>query len=127
MISEQNIAGLIGATVTDTDGNKIGKVGQIFVDPTTGRPNWATVATGLFGTSESFVPPNRSSPSTRPTTCSSPCPWGAPLLGPPVQLCPCRNQTGSGAKTLSVPLLVVINAPSVRSLRVCSEQQHSGT
>lgn len=56
MISEQNITSLIGATVTDTDGNKIGKVGQIFVDPATGRPNWATVATGLFGTSESFVP-----------------------------------------------------------------------
>ncbi|WP_349885759.1 PRC and DUF2382 domain-containing protein (plasmid) [Microbacterium sp. WHRI 7836] len=56
MISEQNIASLIGATVTDTDGNKIGKVGQIYVDPTSGRPNWATVATGLFGTSESFVP-----------------------------------------------------------------------
>ena len=56
MISEQNIASLIGANVTDTEGNKIGKVGQIYVDPTTGRPNWATVVTGLFGTSESFVP-----------------------------------------------------------------------
>lgn len=56
MISEQNIASLIGGNVTDTDGHKIGTVGQIYVDPDTGRPNWATVATGLFGTSESFVP-----------------------------------------------------------------------
>lgn len=56
MISGQNIASLIGADVTDADGSKIGTVGQIYVDPGTGRPNWATVKTGFFGTSESFVP-----------------------------------------------------------------------
>jgi len=56
MISETNIAGLIGAKVIDRDGDKIGSVGQIYVDPSSGRPNWASVKTGLFGTSESFVP-----------------------------------------------------------------------
>jgi uncharacterized protein (TIGR02271 family) len=56
MISEQNIAGLIGADVVDTDNDRIGKVGQIYVDPSSGRPLWATVRTGFFGTSESFVP-----------------------------------------------------------------------
>jgi uncharacterized protein (TIGR02271 family) len=56
MINSTNVARLIGATVKDSDGDKIGKVGQIYVDPTTGQPNWATVKTGLFGTSESFVP-----------------------------------------------------------------------
>lgn len=56
MISEQNVASLIGTNVTDPDGHKIGTVGQIYVDPDTGKPNWATVATGFFGTSESFVP-----------------------------------------------------------------------
>lgn len=56
MISETNIAGLIGAKVVGRDGDKIGTVGQIYVDPSTGRPNWASVKTGLFGTSESFVP-----------------------------------------------------------------------
>ena len=56
MISSSNVASLIGATVRDSDGDKIGTVGQIFVDPTSGEPNWASVRTGLFGTSESFVP-----------------------------------------------------------------------
>ena len=56
MISEQNIASLIGCNVTDAEGSKIGTVGQVFVDPATGRPNWATVRTGFFGLSESFVP-----------------------------------------------------------------------
>ena len=56
MISEQNISTLTDATVVDSDGDKIGRVGQIFVDTQTGRPNWATVKTGFFGTSESFVP-----------------------------------------------------------------------
>jgi uncharacterized protein (TIGR02271 family) len=56
MISEQNIASLIGANVVDLEGSKVGSVGQIYVDPETGRPNWATVKTGFFGSSESFVP-----------------------------------------------------------------------
>lgn len=56
MIDPQNIASLVGANVVDNEGQKIGSVGQIYVDPSSGRPNWATVKTGLFGMSESFVP-----------------------------------------------------------------------
>jgi len=56
MISSQNSASLVGVDVTDADGNRIGTVGQIFVDPATGTPTWATVKSGLFGTSHSFVP-----------------------------------------------------------------------
>lgn len=59
MISEQNIATLTGANVVDSDGDKVGRVGQIYVGPGTGQPNWATVKTGFFGTSESFVPLDR--------------------------------------------------------------------
>lgn len=44
------------ATVYDRDGDKIGSLGQIYLDDTTGEPTWATVNTGLFGISESFVP-----------------------------------------------------------------------
>ncbi|MET1042764.1 MAG: PRC and DUF2382 domain-containing protein [Microbacteriaceae bacterium] len=43
-------------SVYDAAGNKIGKVGQVYLDDQTGRPEWLTVSTGLFGTSESFVP-----------------------------------------------------------------------
>ncbi|CAN5251173.1 PRC and DUF2382 domain-containing protein [soil metagenome] len=56
MISSENLQSLISADVVDVDGDKIGKAGQIYVDPTTGQPNWATVRTGFFGTSETFVP-----------------------------------------------------------------------
>ena len=42
--------------VVSSDGDKIGNIGQIYVDDTTGEPSWVTVKTGLFGTSESFVP-----------------------------------------------------------------------
>ena len=42
--------------VVSTDGDKIGGIGQIYLDDNTGEPNWVTVKTGLFGTSESFVP-----------------------------------------------------------------------
>lgn len=47
---------MIGATAYGSDGEKIGKIGQIFLDTSTGQPEWVTVNTGMFGTSESFVP-----------------------------------------------------------------------
>jgi uncharacterized protein (TIGR02271 family) len=56
VIDSRDIGSIVGATVHDTDGDKIGTVGQVYVDPDTEKPLWATVKTGLFGTSESFVP-----------------------------------------------------------------------
>src|SRR5215207_1894141 len=56
MISQTDIRDLIGTQVLDRDGDKIGKIGQIFLDDETGAPEWATVNTGFFGASESFVP-----------------------------------------------------------------------
>jgi hypothetical protein len=38
---------------------KLGRIGQIYVDDQTSDPTWVTVKTGLFGTSESFVPLNQ--------------------------------------------------------------------
>ncbi|HZA33162.1 MAG TPA: PRC and DUF2382 domain-containing protein [Propionibacteriaceae bacterium] len=42
--------------VVNTDGQKIGGIGTIYLDDTTGEPEWVTVKTGLFGASQSFVP-----------------------------------------------------------------------
>ncbi|HYX96285.1 MAG TPA: PRC-barrel domain-containing protein, partial [Geodermatophilus sp.] len=56
MITETQIQQVIGTTAVDADGDKIGKVSEIYLDDETGRPEWATVHTGLFGTKETFVP-----------------------------------------------------------------------
>src|SRR3954468_14447161 len=56
MISENQIDDVQRATVYDSSGDKIGKAGQVYLDDATGTPSWITVNTGLFGTSESFVP-----------------------------------------------------------------------
>ncbi|MQA35331.1 DUF2382 domain-containing protein [Modestobacter roseus] len=56
MITEQDIHTVIGTNAVDADGDKLGKVGQVYLDDQTGRPEWATVSTGMFGTSETFVP-----------------------------------------------------------------------
>lgn len=45
-----------GGNVVDNDGDKIGSIGQAFLDDRTGNPEWVTVKTGIFGTGESFVP-----------------------------------------------------------------------
>jgi uncharacterized protein (TIGR02271 family) len=55
-IDQSNIDTIIGRPVHGADGQKIGDVGQVYLDDQTGKPEWATVRTGLFGTKESFVP-----------------------------------------------------------------------
>lgn len=47
---------LTGSTAVDAEGQKVGKVGQIYLDDATGQPTWVTVSTGLFGMRESFAP-----------------------------------------------------------------------
>jgi PRC-barrel domain len=45
-----------GRTLIDRDGDKIGKVDELYEDRDSGRPEWALVSTGLLGTKKSFVP-----------------------------------------------------------------------
>ncbi len=45
-----------GRTLTDADGDKIGKIDALYVDKETDRPEWALVNTGLFGSKSTFVP-----------------------------------------------------------------------
>jgi len=58
MISADRIQTLLtsGGNIVDESGAKIGSVGQVYLDDQTGEPEWATAKTGLFGTSESFIP-----------------------------------------------------------------------
>jgi uncharacterized protein (TIGR02271 family) len=45
-----------GRTMVGNDGGKLGKIAEIYEDPQTGKPEWATVSSGLFGTKSNFVP-----------------------------------------------------------------------
>jgi uncharacterized protein (TIGR02271 family) len=56
MITQEQIPTVLDHPVYDTDGNKIGDAKHVFLDDATRRPEWVSVKTGLFGTSESFVP-----------------------------------------------------------------------
>lgn len=62
MLNRQEIQGLLDnkekVKVFDSDGEKIGTLGQIYLDDESGTPNFATVHTGLFGMAENFVPLN---------------------------------------------------------------------
>jgi uncharacterized protein (TIGR02271 family) len=52
-----------GRTMVGSDGEKIGKISEIYEDPATGKPEWATVSSGLFGTKSNFVPLAGAAPS----------------------------------------------------------------
>ncbi|MEV8148141.1 PRC-barrel domain-containing protein [Arthrobacter sp. NPDC080073] len=58
MIAKEHIDALLrgNGNVLSRDGEKIGGIGQFFLDGDTGEPSWITVKTGLFGLRESFVP-----------------------------------------------------------------------
>jgi uncharacterized protein (TIGR02271 family) len=56
MLDQNRLNDVMGSTVYDSEGNKIGKVGEVYTDDQTGQPTWATVNTGLFGSNESLVP-----------------------------------------------------------------------
>lgn len=55
-ITTEQLRGLSNAKVVSEHGDKVGTAGQFYLDDETGAPEWATVKTGLFGSSESFVP-----------------------------------------------------------------------
>jgi uncharacterized protein (TIGR02271 family) len=46
----------IDRTAIDSDGSKIGKIADLYLDDATSQPEWITVATGLFGSHQTFVP-----------------------------------------------------------------------
>ena len=56
MISDDQIKSLLGQDVIGAGGEKLGKVGQVYLDDVTGKPEWVTVKTGMFGSKESFAP-----------------------------------------------------------------------
>lgn len=58
MLSQHEIQKLLEdkAKVFGPDGEKIGTLGQIYLDDETGTPNFATVHTGFLGMAENFVP-----------------------------------------------------------------------
>lgn len=56
MTTPQQWENLIGLTAVGADGDKIGTVGQVYLDDDAGQPAWVTVSTGMFGTRESFAP-----------------------------------------------------------------------
>ena len=45
-----------GRTAVDTDGSKLGKIEEIYLDAETRRPEWALIQTGMFGNKSSFMP-----------------------------------------------------------------------
>jgi uncharacterized protein (TIGR02271 family) len=52
-----------GRTVVDRQGEKIGKIDEVYTDQEGGQPEWALVNTGLFGTKKTFVPVRSASPA----------------------------------------------------------------
>ena len=56
MLDIKTAAAWRGYELIDRDGDKIGTIGEIYLDHETNEPEWATVKTGLFGTRQTFVP-----------------------------------------------------------------------
>src|ERR1700759_4694392 len=56
MTTTEDLQNMEGRTAVDSDGAKLGKIGQVSLDDQSGQPLWVTIHTGLFGTRETFAP-----------------------------------------------------------------------
>jgi uncharacterized protein (TIGR02271 family) len=54
--TKEAVASWRGSNAVGSDGDKIGKIEEIYMDAETGKPEWLAVTTGLFGSKVSFVP-----------------------------------------------------------------------
>ena len=55
-ITESDLSDLSGGNVVTTSGDKIGSIGQIYLDDQTGEPSFVAANTGLLGLSQSLIP-----------------------------------------------------------------------
>jgi len=55
-ITTMNSESWIGRTLIDGDDRKLGTIEAIYLDAQTGRPQWMSVKTGLWGSKHNFVP-----------------------------------------------------------------------
>ncbi|MBF8185127.1 PRC and DUF2382 domain-containing protein [Nonomuraea sp. K274] len=53
---QTEIRNLLDCHVMGSDGQSVGKVGQVYLNDRTGEPEWVTVRTGFFGMKQTFVP-----------------------------------------------------------------------
>jgi uncharacterized protein (TIGR02271 family) len=63
MATQQDVRAWRGLNLVDRDGDKIGKIEDVYLDRSTGEPEWIAVKTGLFGTNVSFVPVHGATPT----------------------------------------------------------------
>jgi uncharacterized protein (TIGR02271 family) len=56
MATMQEIETWRGRKLVDRDGDKIGTIEEVYLDRSSGEPEWIAVKTGLFGSNLSFVP-----------------------------------------------------------------------
>ena len=56
MTSSQDLQQYIHRSAVDAEGNRIGKISQVYLNDKTGQPLWVLVETALFGTRQSFAP-----------------------------------------------------------------------
>jgi uncharacterized protein (TIGR02271 family) len=64
MTTKEDVLTWRGQDLQGNDGEKIGKIEEIYLDTETREPEWALVTTGLFGTKQSFVPLREASASS---------------------------------------------------------------
>lgn len=125
MLTQDQLREVIGTDAYTEDGEKIGKIGHVYVDDDTEHPIFATVHTGLLGTKESFVPivlatfngTRLTVPYTQDTV------KGAPSVDPDEHLAPEEVETLYRYYDLDYPVAAQPNDGAVTG----TAQDHMGT
>ncbi len=119
----RNIADLVTATAFDRDGEKLGSVTEVYINDTTGQPDFVEVAHGLFGMDSSIVPlrghrldgenlqlafskdliKDAPTSTTRPTSATRNRNASTPISGSPTPPAPRRSTSPSSPPAPSPP------------------------
>jgi uncharacterized protein (TIGR02271 family) len=55
-LTREDVTTWRGRDLAASDGSKLGRIEEIYLDTDTNQPEWALIHTGLFGTKQTFVP-----------------------------------------------------------------------
>jgi uncharacterized protein (TIGR02271 family) len=61
-LTREDVGSWRGRDLASSDGSKLGRIEEIYLDTDTNEPEWALIHTGLFGTKQTFVPLREASP-----------------------------------------------------------------
>ena len=114
MTTQHDVRAWRGRTLVDRDGDKIGKIQDVYLDRSSGEPEWIAVKTGLLGSNVSFVPVHDATPRARMFASATRSTWSrTPRTSTPTGSC--RQRRSAVCTSTMAARTTTTGAPTPRT------------